>query len=93
MIVLDTVLRTKVLVRDSINLNILAFTAVKRSIHQHHHIVVVIVIVDVVVEPDDSDDHGDDGNYIRGVSYLHDHNIVHLDLKVSILLKMLHEQL
>ena len=54
---------------------------------------VVVVVVVVVVEPDDRDGHGDDGNYIRGVSYLHDHNIVHLDLKVSILLKMLHEQL
>ena len=39
--------------------------------------------VSKLIEPDDSYDGGNDDEYIRGVSYLHDHNIVHLDLKVS----------
>ena len=39
--------------------------------------------VSILIEHDDSDVGGNDDEYIRGVSYLHDHNIVHLDLKVS----------
>ena len=47
MSVLDTVWRTKVLVRDSINENVKAFTAVNRSIHQHHSTYFQLVTYDI----------------------------------------------
>ena len=43
----------------------------------------LFIVVSILIEPEDGDYDDDDDDYIRGVSYLHDHNIVHLDLKVS----------